>query len=801
MSKKFLFLVFAILLALPLALAVFPLGSVVMMLPHANISSEWIPTNGQLLPIFQNLELFSIVGNAYGGNGVSTFAVPDLRATFIVASSEGPNQFLPPGIPNRALGDRSGSETISLNIDQMPSHNHDFYLSSLAATSTVAVAGAALSSLSPASAQPSANTSFLSMSHLTIAGSGQPFDNMPPYVAVAYFICINVSGCARGGIPVGLIIPNIDNFTATTEGETGGWLPASGLLLPQFSHPTLCDIAAQVNLTNGLNACSVPNIGGKTPIGYTQPSGAPGRSPRPLLSVGGSDSVLLTPVHLPLHTHAISASLNSSLAPGPSIRAISTQKFCIPTSTRFATLASEVIGLAGSNNSRVNIETPSAAVSYIICVREGGCGFKLPLGTLLTDSSLDPSRLDAVWRVPDGSSVNITTNGGLFNIPSQYWGAVARVDQTFQLPELRGRVLFGASDDPSPPNRPLGTFFGQETVTLSATQLPEHTHRIQVSLDIGTALNCQNNLLAATTVMGGGSNIYTSGSLNLQVGDPETIRRSGGANSVDLRKPSLVLNQVLCTDDRGCSSGECTACGCTPPFVGAVCGSSGVWVVDSASSTNSSGGSTFVVLSAPVISTQNLTIVNSSTVYFTEGISSITVVNGCINFGSDTSLVLNLNASTFAALQQQLIDLPYQEATVATNITTRCVSGTFSTIAVSNGLSPEASKCHNAVVRQTGTILSVVFDPNFSDGCEAPPSTNSTSGPASPLSGTNGIDSPASLNIALIASVSVVVGLVVIFVVIVLTVPPIRKRLLPMLPYNQTQLPARGSTSVPMPTQ
>lgn len=78
----------------------------------------WALCNGTLLSISQNAALFSILGTTYGGDGVTTFALPDLRSRAPVHSGQGN------GLSPYALGQRSGSEAITVTIQQMPQHNH-----------------------------------------------------------------------------------------------------------------------------------------------------------------------------------------------------------------------------------------------------------------------------------------------------------------------------------------------------------------------------------------------------------------------------------------------------------------------------------------------------------------------------------------------------------------------------------------------------------------------------------------------------------------------------------------------------
>ena len=79
---------------------------------------SWAFCDGQLLPIAQNQALFSILGTTYGGDGRTTFALPDLRGRAAIHPGTGP------GLSNRQLGERGGSETNTLTLPQLPTHTH-----------------------------------------------------------------------------------------------------------------------------------------------------------------------------------------------------------------------------------------------------------------------------------------------------------------------------------------------------------------------------------------------------------------------------------------------------------------------------------------------------------------------------------------------------------------------------------------------------------------------------------------------------------------------------------------------------
>src|ERR1700761_9270087 len=81
---------------------------------------QWALCNGQLLPISAYPALFALLGTAYGGDGITTFGLPDLRSRVPVGQGAAPNQ------PAYAMGQTAGSETVTLTTATMPAHNHMF---------------------------------------------------------------------------------------------------------------------------------------------------------------------------------------------------------------------------------------------------------------------------------------------------------------------------------------------------------------------------------------------------------------------------------------------------------------------------------------------------------------------------------------------------------------------------------------------------------------------------------------------------------------------------------------------------
>ena len=157
----------------------------------------WAFCEGQLLPISSNSALFSILGTTYGGDGRSTFALPDLRGRVPIQQGNGP------GLSPHALGARQGAETHTLTVANLAPHSHagSVHVSSANATNSVAAAGnsiAAPGSTSGRDFVPSdgfnAAAPNVALGAATVSttntGSGTPVTNMQPSLAINFIIAL-----------------------------------------------------------------------------------------------------------------------------------------------------------------------------------------------------------------------------------------------------------------------------------------------------------------------------------------------------------------------------------------------------------------------------------------------------------------------------------------------------------------------------------------------------------------------------------------------------------------------------------
>lgn len=146
----------------------------------------WALCDGQLLPISQNQALFALLGTTYGGDGTTTFALPNLQSRVPIHRGQGA------GLSSYVAGQAGGTETVKLTAAQMPTHTHSVKASSSAAASGKPEGSALAQSASHIyTAQPDTST-VMNAKMLGAAGGSAPHGNIQPYLAVNF--CIALAG-------------------------------------------------------------------------------------------------------------------------------------------------------------------------------------------------------------------------------------------------------------------------------------------------------------------------------------------------------------------------------------------------------------------------------------------------------------------------------------------------------------------------------------------------------------------------------------------------------------------------------
>ncbi|MGH1541826.1 MAG: phage tail protein [Arenicella sp.] len=143
----------------------------------------WAFCDGQLLPVSQNTALFSLIGTTYGGDGRSTTALPNMQGNTPMHPGRGP------GLTSRRLGERGGTEMVTLAETQMPSHTHTLSASEEDGTqgnpATNTLPGAGVDMYSPPS-----NLTSMSSQMLPETGGSQSHNNLQPFLAINFIIAL-----------------------------------------------------------------------------------------------------------------------------------------------------------------------------------------------------------------------------------------------------------------------------------------------------------------------------------------------------------------------------------------------------------------------------------------------------------------------------------------------------------------------------------------------------------------------------------------------------------------------------------
>ena len=141
----------------------------------------WALCNGQFLPINQNQALFALLGTTYGGNGQTTFALPDLRGRVPIHAGNG-----------HTLGQRAGEQAHTLTQSEMPAHTHLVQASAAPGTQNVPANNMVLAQRAAEIYRPPSNLGAMISGTVTNVGGSQPHENMQPYLTINF--CIALQG-------------------------------------------------------------------------------------------------------------------------------------------------------------------------------------------------------------------------------------------------------------------------------------------------------------------------------------------------------------------------------------------------------------------------------------------------------------------------------------------------------------------------------------------------------------------------------------------------------------------------------
>ena len=173
-----------------------PFVAEIRMFPFNFAPTGWAFCSGQILPISQNTALFSLLGTTYGGDGTSTFALPDMQGNVPLQPGQGP------GLSLRDLGEMSGTEQVTLLITEIPQHTHLVNAvqgpgQTNDATNTIPstggwIVGSSFGVVQCYSATANQNMVNMNFTELSVTGGSLPHNNMQSYLTLNF--CIALQG-------------------------------------------------------------------------------------------------------------------------------------------------------------------------------------------------------------------------------------------------------------------------------------------------------------------------------------------------------------------------------------------------------------------------------------------------------------------------------------------------------------------------------------------------------------------------------------------------------------------------------
>ncbi len=161
-----------------------PFLSEIRLMSFSFAPQGWALCNGQFLPINQNQALFSLLGTTFGGNGMTTFALPDFRNRVPIHVGNG-----------HTLGERAGADTHTITLSQMPTHTHSLAASpALGNSVNPAPVGGTLFAAEPGNAYTTATTGYVALESSSVAnvGGSQAHENRQPSLVISF--CIALQG-------------------------------------------------------------------------------------------------------------------------------------------------------------------------------------------------------------------------------------------------------------------------------------------------------------------------------------------------------------------------------------------------------------------------------------------------------------------------------------------------------------------------------------------------------------------------------------------------------------------------------
>src|SRR5579883_401955 len=536
----------------------FYLGQVILF-AGSYVPQNWALCNGQLLSISENEPLFQLIGTQFGGDGIRTFGVPDLRGRAAIGTGQGS------GLSSYALGNTAGVESVTLALNQIPAHNH---IPAAAPTGNTSSPSDAIWAADPTGQlqqycdQDTLQPDSIASNAIGSVGGGQKHDNIPPYLALNYIICllgIYPTSPAQTG-PRGPVTaqPAIDAYLGSIElfafnAQPSGWLPCWGQTVQISDYQALFNVIGTTYGGDGKTTFQLPDLQGRAAINQGQGSGL---SNYKLGDKGGAETEQLTIAEMPTHTHAVTCTTATGTTDEPDGNLWATEANGVqiysnaPSTVQMnAEATSEAGGTMPDYTAKPHENrSPVYALNYYICVN--GIPPSQNDATAIISPWVGQVSLFAFEMIPDGwkncngATLGINSYQALNAVLSTNFNGQKQPPQTFNIPDLRGRRAIGSGQGATLSNYSFAQSGGVETVTLSLAQIPSHNHLAISSDDDGNTSNPTGAFWAVDS--SGAALNYAPSNGTLTSMNKLALASTGNSNAHNNLPPYLTANYCIC---------------------------------------------------------------------------------------------------------------------------------------------------------------------------------------------------------------------------------------------------------------